>query len=86
MQNAPLGAFCNAFGLHSAIIGLENQFLVFLRAALLHRFYCMYFEGHKEHCISTGKKNYFYLFKLCKLRQDGTILFSTGLTLFGLVK
>ena len=29
MQNAPLGAFCNTFDLHYAIIGLENQFSVF---------------------------------------------------------
>ena len=27
-------------GLHKAIIGLENQFLFFLRVAVLHRFYC----------------------------------------------
>ena len=26
--------------LHLAIIGLENQFVVFLRATVLHRFYC----------------------------------------------
>ena len=36
-----LGAFCNTFDLHLAIIGLENQFSVFLRFAVLHRFYCM---------------------------------------------
>ena len=30
-----------AFNLHLAIIGLEKQFLVFLRVAVLHRFYCM---------------------------------------------
>ena len=41
MQNAPLGAFCNTFDLHLAIIGLENQFAVFLRVAVLHRFYCV---------------------------------------------
>ena len=35
-----LGAFCNTFDLHQAIIGLENQFVVFLRVALVHRFYC----------------------------------------------
>ena len=29
MQNA-LGAFCNTFDLHYAIISLENQFLVFV--------------------------------------------------------
>ena len=32
-QNAPLGAFCNTFDLHLAIIGLENHFLVFLSVA-----------------------------------------------------
>ena len=40
LQNAPLGAFCNTFDLHYAIVGLENQFVVFLRVAVLHRFYC----------------------------------------------
>ena len=39
LQNAPLGAFCNTFDLHSAIIGLEKQFSVFLRVVVLHRFY-----------------------------------------------
>ena len=39
---AELGAFCNTFDLHLAIIGLENQILVFLRVAVLYRFY-MYF-------------------------------------------
>ena len=28
------GAFCNTFVLHLAIIGLQNQFLVFLRVAV----------------------------------------------------
>ena len=41
MQNAPRGAFCNAFDLYEAIIGLENQFSVFLRVAVLHRFNCI---------------------------------------------
>ena len=31
-SNAPLGAFCNTFNLHEAIIGLENQFLVFFKS------------------------------------------------------
>ena len=35
-----LGAFCNTFDLHLAIIGLEKQFSFFLRAAVLDRFYC----------------------------------------------
>ena len=30
-----LGAFCNTFDLHLAIIGLENQFLVFLLSGRL---------------------------------------------------
>ena len=42
LQNAPFEAFCNTFDLHQAIIGLEKPFLVFLRVAVLHRFYCNY--------------------------------------------
>ena len=34
------GAFCNTFDLHEVINSLENQFLVFLRVAILHKFYC----------------------------------------------
>ena len=34
------GAFCNTFDLHLVIIGLENQFSVILRVAILYRFYC----------------------------------------------
>ena len=34
LQNAPLGAFCNTFDQHYAIIGLEKQFAVFLRVAV----------------------------------------------------
>ena len=41
-NSGPLGAFCNTFELHKAIIGLENQFVVFLRVAFLHRFYCIF--------------------------------------------
>ena len=40
MLNAPLGAFSNTFDVYSVIIGLENQFSVFLRVSVLHRFYC----------------------------------------------
>ena len=41
-----LGAFCNTFDLHLAIIGLENQFLVFflsgcLRQGLLYYMFCL---------------------------------------------
>ena len=35
-----VGAFCNTFDLHQVIIGLENQFSVFLRVVVLDRFYC----------------------------------------------
>ena len=36
-----LGLFCNTFDLHKVKIDLENHFLVFLRVAILHRFYCI---------------------------------------------
>ena len=36
-----LGAVCNTFYLNLAIIGLENQFLVFLRVALLLYINCL---------------------------------------------
>ena len=32
-------AFCNIFVLHLVIIGIENQFSLFLRVVVLHRFY-----------------------------------------------
>ena len=35
------GAFCNTSDLHQATIGLENQFLVFLKVDVLHRLYCI---------------------------------------------
>ena len=41
LQNAPHGAFCITFDLHIAIICLEDQFFVFLREAVLDRFYCI---------------------------------------------
>ena len=40
LQDAPLGASCNTFDLHWMKIGLENPYSVFLREAVLHRFYC----------------------------------------------
>ena len=42
IADAPLGAFCNTFNLHLVIIALENHFLVFLRVAVLHRFYSIF--------------------------------------------
>ena len=44
LQNAPLEAFCNTFDLHWGIISLEKQFLVFLRLAVLERFYCIWIK------------------------------------------
>ena len=35
------GAFCKPFDLHKVIIGLENQFSVFFRVGVLHKFYCI---------------------------------------------
>ena len=35
-------SFCNTFDLYKAIIGIENRLVVFLRVAVLHRFYCTY--------------------------------------------
>ena len=45
LQNALLGAFCNAFDVHLAI-GIENHFCFLLRVTVLHRFYCNVFGGY----------------------------------------
>ena len=37
---APFGAFCKTLDLHLVKNGLGNQLLVFLRVAVLYRFYC----------------------------------------------
>ena len=54
LQNAPLGAFCNTFGLHSAISGIENQFSVFFRVAVLHRFTVILNEQVQEVLVIIG--------------------------------
>ena len=41
MKVESIAECCNTFDLHSLIIGLENLFVVFLRVAVLHRFYCI---------------------------------------------
>ena len=46
----------NAFDLHKAIIGLENQFVVFLRVAVLHRFYLTLFQPFEGLPPSSGFK------------------------------
>ena len=56
MQNAPLGAFCNTFDLHLAIIGLEKQFLVFLKVAVLHRFYCTVTITDHNPCMTQKER------------------------------
>ena len=40
MKVKSIAAFCNNFDLNYAIIGHENQFLIFTRVAVLHRLYC----------------------------------------------
>ena len=40
ISECSLGAFCNTFDLHSAIIRLEKQFLVFFLSGPSIRFYC----------------------------------------------
>ena len=45
------GAFCNTFDLHLAIIGIENQFLVFflsgrLRQALLLQYWSLHMQPY----------------------------------------
>ena len=47
LQNAPFGSFCNTFDLHNEIVGLEDQFLVFLRVAVLDRF-LLYFKTYDQ--------------------------------------
>ena len=48
-----IGAFCKTFGLHSAIIGLENQFSVLLRVAVLHMFHCTLILNRTKDDISV---------------------------------
>ena len=58
MQNAPLGAFCNTFDLHYAIISLENPIFVFFRMAVLHRFYRNFYislSSQPKHMIRYSK-------------------------------
>ena len=52
IADTPLGAFCNTFDLHYGIIGLENQFSVFLRVAVLH---CTYKVHVDSNCILQRK-------------------------------
>ena len=57
LQNAQRGAFCNTFDLHYVTIGLENQFVVFLRIVVLDRFYCIL-------CIEVAMYPYGNCFKI----------------------
>ena len=46
--------FCNTFDLHKGLIGLEKHFLVFLREAVLDRFYCKSNSSQRKELTSTG--------------------------------
>ena len=48
-------ALCNTFDLHKAIIGLENQFSVLLRVAVLHRSYWI-LQYNAKWSNHTGKE------------------------------
>ena len=54
LQNAPRRAFCNTFDLHEAIIGLENQFLVFFLRGRLGRLYCTIHLLFNSSIVSRG--------------------------------
>ena len=41
LQNAPRGAFCNTFDLHSSTICHKDLCFVYFWVTLLHRFYCI---------------------------------------------
>ena len=47
-------AECNTFDLHYAIIGLENQILVFLRVAILDKFCCTLQSAASEDMDQPG--------------------------------
>ena len=51
------------------LIGLENQFLVFLRVAILHRFYCTDLHGFKSCFLSFDTNNGEFLFQTKRLFQ-----------------
>ena len=53
MLSLKVEAFCNTFDLHEAIIGLENQFLVLLRVAVLHRCNCNWAITLKHNKLSV---------------------------------
>ena len=53
----PIGAFCNTFDLHKAMIDLKNQLSVFFRVAVLHRSYCMTRE-HQTNRPQTNQRRH----------------------------
>ena len=57
------------YSLHLSIIGIENQFLVFLRVIVLHRFYC------NTHRISVlpekfGNRDYLLNIETASMEDD----------------
>ena len=74
MQNAPLGAFCNTFDLHEAIIGIENQFSIFLRVAVSQ--VLLYVIGAESSC--AGPNINFVHVSTPGRRQSKTLILSTN--------
>ena len=82
MQTAPLGAFCNTFDLHLAIIDIENQFFCFLfewplKTGSTHKHLGIYLSTnnkwtkHIDSIIMSASKQVSYLRKLkYKLSKD----------------
>ena len=69
MKVESIAKFCDTFDLHEAIIGLGNQFFVFLRVVVLDRFYC----NSVSICNAKNKHVFFFpsrqetVKRLCKL-------------------
>ena len=55
-----MGAFCSTFDPHLTVFGLENQFLVFLRKAVLHRFNCSVKPLNKQNPGYNNDDSYVY--------------------------
>ena len=47
--------------LHEAIIGLENQFVAFLRVVVLHRVYCIHAFLSQIPCINANDLSSWYV-------------------------
>ena len=54
MKVESIAKFCNTFDLHQAFIGLENHFVVVLRVAVLHKFFCILVLYNKQITMYTS--------------------------------